>query len=209
MSRGQSRTRGGADYCGKRLLDLAVVAVAAVPALIVGCVCGLAIKTTSDGPVFFRQDRVGRSGQRFRIWKFRTMIDGDNPVIPADDRITAVGRVLRRTSLDELPQLLNVLQGHMSIVGPRPTLPYQAERWSARQRRRLDQRPGLTGLAQVSGRNDLSWDDRIELDLRYIARSSLGQDLRIITRTARTLWSGQGTGATAVHDRLACVGESP
>ncbi len=190
-------------YRGKRAFDLAVVAVVAVPALVLGGLCALAVRFGSRGPVLFRQERVGRDGVPFTVLKFRTMLAGDNPVIPRPDRITAVGRILRRTSLDELPQLLNVLRGEMSVVGPRPTLAYQVERWTRRQQGRLAVRPGLTGLAQVSGRNDLSWADRIELDLEYVARQSLRHDLGLVARTAGALIGG--TGATAADDPIATV----
>ena len=197
----------GRSYVGKRCLDLVVMVAIAVPVLVIGSLCAVAIKLTSSGPVFFRQARVGRHGEIFRIWKFRTMVEGDNPVIPSASRITGIGRLLRRTSLDEVPQLLNVAMGDMSIVGPRPTLSYQADRWTDRQRRRLDARPGLTGLAQIHGRNDLSWNDRIELDLDYISRQSLWRDLNIMIRTGGVLMSGSGNGATAAHDPIARVVE--
>ncbi len=190
-------------YRGKRAFDLAVVAVVAVPALVLGGLCALAVRFGSRGPVLFRQERVGRDGAPFTVLKFRTMLAGDNPVIPRPDRITAVGRILRRTSLDELPQLLNVLRGEMSVVGPRPTLAYQVERWTPRQQGRLAVRPGLTGLAQVSGRNDLSWADRIELDLEYVTRQSLRHDLGLVARTAGALIGG--TGTTAADDPIATV----
>jgi len=196
---------GSKSYRGKRALDLAILLLAAPPALLIGIVCAIAIKTTSRGPALFRQVRVGRSGVPFTVLKFRTMLDGDNPIIPSSDRITAVGRVLRRTSLDELPQLLNVARGEMSVVGPRPTLAYQVERWTESQRHRLDVRPGLTGLAQVNGRNDLSWPERIEFDLRYVADQSLRSDLSIIGRTATAMLTGEGSGATAADDPIAGV----
>lgn len=196
-------TRAAHPYRAKRLVDLAILAVVAVPAAVVGLVCAVAVRLTSRGPVLFLQERVGRNGESFVVYKFRTMFNGDNPVIPTADRITRVGRVLRRTSLDELPQLLNVAKGEMSIVGPRPTLGYQADRWTARQRERLAVRPGLTGLAQVNGRNDLTWPDRIEYDLTYVQTQSVLTDLRIIGRTAAALIGGEGTGATAADDPLA------
>jgi len=192
-------------YRGKRALDLAILLLAGPPALLIGLVCALAIKATSRGPALFRQVRVGQAGVPFTVLKFRTMFDGDNPIIPSNDRITAVGRVLRRTSLDELPQLINVARGQMSVVGPRPTLAYQVERWTESQRHRLDVRPGLTGLAQINGRNDLSWPERIEFDLQYVAESSLLRDLSIIGRTATAMLSGEGAGATAADDPIADV----
>jgi len=193
------------SYRGKRALDLAILMLAGLPALLIGLVCAVAIKTTSRGPALFRQIRVGRSGVPFTVLKFRTMLDGDNPIIPSSDRITAVGRVLRRTSLDELPQLVNVARGEMSVVGPRPTLSYQVERWTESQRHRLDARPGLTGLAQINGRNNLSWPERIEFDLRYVADQSLRCDLLIISRTATAMLTGEGSGATTADDPIAKV----
>ena len=194
-----------APYRGKRLLDLAVLAVVALPALAVGVVCAAAVKLTSPGPVFFRQERIGRDGRPFRVWKFRTMVHGDNPVFPDATRITSAGRVLRRLSLDELPQLLNVAAGEMSVVGPRPTLAYQVERYDDHQRRRLAVRPGLTGLAQVNGRNSLSWGDRIDLDVRYVEEQSLRTDLAILAATARTILSGDGIEGHPTDDPLAAT----
>ncbi|MEQ8840693.1 MAG: sugar transferase [Acidimicrobiales bacterium] len=195
-------------YAGKRLADLAILVVVAVPVLLLGALCAVAVRLTSRGPVFFLQERVGMNGNPFVVWKFRTMLDGDNPIIPSDDRITAVGRVLRRISLDELPQLINVARGEMSIVGPRPTLAYQVERWTDRQRGRLAVRPGLTGLAQVNGRNDLSWAERIEYDLTYVDTQSIRTDAAILLRTISVMVGGEGTGATAVDDPIAAPVEA-
>ena len=190
-------------YAGKRLFDLAVVAVVAIPAFLLGSICALAVLTTSRGPVFFRQERIGMGGKPFMVWKFRTMVDGDNPMFPDATRITSAGRVLRRLSLDELPQLLNVAAGEMSVVGPRPTLAYQVERYDEHQRRRLAVRPGLTGLAQISGRNSLSWSDRIDYDVTYVENQSIGTDLRIIAKTASTILSGDGVEGHPTDDPLA------
>jgi lipopolysaccharide/colanic/teichoic acid biosynthesis glycosyltransferase len=205
MSSGDTSRPAAADrpYRGKRVVDLAVLALVAVPAAAVGLACAVAVRLTSPGPVFFRQERIGRDGRPFLVWKFRTMTAGDNPVFPDPDRITSAGRVLRRLSLDELPQLLNVAAGQMSIVGPRPTLAYQVERYDDRQRRRLAVRPGLTGLAQVSGRNSLSWPERIEWDLRYVETQSVSTDLRIIARTVGAMASGDGVGGHPTDDPLA------
>lgn len=192
-------------YRGKRVSDLVILAAVAVPAVLLGGCAALAVRLTSRGPVLFRQERVGQDGHPFEVLKFRTMLDGDNPIIPADDRITSAGRILRRLSLDELPQLVNVARGEMSVIGPRPTLAYQVERWTAEQRGRLAVRPGLTGWAQVNGRNDLSWPDRIELDLEYVEHQSFGLDSKILLRTAKAMVSGEGTGATAADDPLARV----
>jgi lipopolysaccharide/colanic/teichoic acid biosynthesis glycosyltransferase len=142
-------------------------------------------------------------GKVFMVWKFRTMVAGENPIFPDATRITPAGRWLRRLSLDELPQLINVATGEMSVVGPRPTLGYQVERYDDHQRRRLAVRPGLTGLAQVSGRNSLSWGDRIDLDVRYVETQSLATDLRLIARTAGTILSGDGIDGHPTDDPLA------
>lgn len=199
-SPGLSCDRG--PYRGQRLLDLVVVALVAVPVVSVGLVCALAIKATSRGPVFFRQQRVGMGGKSFEVVKFRTMLVGDNPLIPDASRITLAGRFLRRLSLDELPQLLNVVNGDMSVVGPRPTLAYQVERYDQRQLGRLCVRPGLTGLAQVRGRNTLSWAQRINFDLEYIQTRSVWLDLRIIAATPRQLLGGSGVEGHDPHDPL-------
>lgn len=190
-------------YRGKRVFDLVLLAVVAVPAIAVGAVCALAVRLTSRGPVFFRQDRVGMGGEVFSVWKFRTMVAGDNPIFPDASRITSAGRWLRRLSLDELPQLLNVAAGEMSIVGPRPTLPYQVERYDGRQRLRLCVRPGLTGLAQVNGRNALDWSARIELDITYVQIQSVRIDLGILARTAKVVLSGEGAEGHPTDDPLA------
>lgn len=175
-----------------RGLDVVVLALVAVPALVVGAACAVAIKLTSSGPVLFRQERVGRDGVPFVAVKFRSMLVGDNPLVPDDDRITSAGRILRRTSLDELPQLLNVARGEMSIVGPRPTLAEQVALYDDRQRQRLAVKPGLTGLAQIRGRNELRWAERIEHDLEYVQTRSLWLDLRILVATVRVVLTGEG-----------------
>jgi lipopolysaccharide/colanic/teichoic acid biosynthesis glycosyltransferase len=192
------------SYRGKRLFDLAVLAVAAVAAALVGLVCAVAIKLTSRGPVLFTQERVGLGGRLFRVCKFRTMVDAaDNPLFPAAERITPVGRLLRRLSLDELPQLLNVARGEMSIVGPRPTLAYQVARYDDRQRQRLTVRPGVTGLAQVRGRNAMPWADRIEVDLEYVRDQSLLLDVRVLWWTVAAVLRGGGVEGHPVDDPLA------
>lgn len=189
-------------YRGKRMLDIAMVAVAAVPAAAIGLGCAVAVRLSGPGPVLFRQTRVGHNGKPFELLKFRTMTIGDNPIVPDDSVITPVGRVLRRFSLDELPQLVNVARGEMSVVGPRPTLPYQVERYSPRERGRLTVRPGLTGWAQVNGRNSLAWEQRIDLDLDYVAKQNLSLDLRIAARTAKVVLSGHGVHGHDVTDPL-------
>jgi lipopolysaccharide/colanic/teichoic acid biosynthesis glycosyltransferase len=192
-------------YRGKRALDLVLVAVLAVPAGLLGVACAIAVRLTSRGPVFFRQERIGRDGEPFLVWKFRTMVAGDNPIFPDATRITSAGRWLRRLSLDELPQLLNVAAGEMSIVGPRPTLAYQVARYDQRQRLRLCVRPGLTGWAQVNGRNALDWPARIELDVAYVQTQSLRLDLQILLATVRVVLTGDGAEGHPQQDPLAAV----
>lgn len=193
-------------YRGKRLVDLAVLAFVTVPAVLIGALCAVAVRLTSSGPVFFRQERIGMDGRPFLVWKFRTMVDGDNPVFPDATRITSAGRVLRRLSLDELPQLLNVASGDMSVVGPRPTLAYQVERYDDVQRGRLAVRPGLTGRAQISGRNALPWDERIRYDLEYVRAQSPAEDVRIMAATLRVMLSGRGAEGHPTDDPLSAPG---
>ena len=152
--------------------------------------------------MLYRQLRVGRDDADFELLKLRTMVVGAEhqgagyAVDKGDPRITSVGRVLRRLSLDELPQLWNVVRGDMSVVGPRPTLRYQVERYNDRQRRRLDVKPGITGWAQVHGRAALPWDERIELDVWYVEHRSLLLDLKILVKTPLALFAGTYKGAT-------------
>jgi lipopolysaccharide/colanic/teichoic acid biosynthesis glycosyltransferase len=158
----------------------------------------VAIRLDSRGPAIYRQRRVGRGGREFDLLKLRTMVQGSDPVgigtaiEEGDPRITRVGAPLRRFSLDELPNLVNVLRGEMAIVGPRPTIPAQVAEYTGFQRRRLDVKPGLTGWAQVNGRTTLEWKDRIELDVWYVEHRSLMLDLRILARTAMLLLTGRG-----------------
>jgi lipopolysaccharide/colanic/teichoic acid biosynthesis glycosyltransferase len=161
-----------------------------------------AIVLEDRGPVLYRQRRVGKDGVEFELLKLRTMVVGAETmgagfaVDEGDPRITKVGRVLRRLSLDELPQLWNVLRGDMSLIGPRPTLGYQVERYTPRQRRRLEVKPGITGWAQVHGRAKLPWDERIELDVWYVENRSFWLDLKILAKTPGALMSGTYKGAT-------------
>jgi lipopolysaccharide/colanic/teichoic acid biosynthesis glycosyltransferase len=181
---------------GKRAFDLVLsvgVLIVLAPLLLV---IAIAIKATSRGPVFYTQERIGKDGRPFRFIKFRTMVVGAEKIgagvlcLQNDPRVSAVGRWLRRFSVDELPQVFNVLRGEMSVIGPRPGLAYQTREYTPHQRRRLTVLPGITGWAQVNGRNSLSWDDRIRLDLEYIDRMSLTMDLRILLRTAKTVLVG-------------------
>jgi len=191
------------SYKGKRLVDWTILLGLAPPALVTGLFCAAAVKLGSRGPIFFRQERIGLHGKSFRIFKFRTMIDADNPLFPDPSRITKVGAVLRRLSLDELPQLINVARGEMSIVGPRPTLRYQVERYTDRQRQRLAIRPGVTGLAQVRGRNEVPWAERIEMDLEYVAKQSIWMDLKILILSLTVVVGGGGVEGHPTDDPLA------
>ena len=158
----------------------------------------LAIKLDDPGPVFFRQERAGKDGRVFLIFKFRTMVVDEtrtnrDVIIPEEDpRITRVGRFLRKTSLDELPQLINIFKGEMSLVGPRPTLPVQVEDYDSWQRRRLLVKPGITGWAQIHGRNALTWPERIELDIWYVEKRSFRLDLKILLETFFVVLNRQG-----------------
>jgi lipopolysaccharide/colanic/teichoic acid biosynthesis glycosyltransferase len=160
----------------------------------------IAVKLGDGGPVLFKQTRVGKGGEDFELLKLRTMVVGAEhqgagyAVNRGDSRITRVGRFLRRTSVDELPQLWNVVRGEMSVIGPRPTLRYQVERYDERQRRRLDVLPGITGWAQIHGRAALSWDERIELDVWYVDHGSPLTDLLILLRTPLALLGGTYKG---------------
>jgi lipopolysaccharide/colanic/teichoic acid biosynthesis glycosyltransferase len=188
----------------RRAFDVAVAAsVLAVtsPLLVIAIV---AIRLESTGPAIYRQRRVGRDGREFDVLKLRTMVDGAEfvgaglAVNVGDPRITRVGKILRRASLDELPNLVNVLRGEMAIVGPRPTIPAQVAQYTERERERLAVRPGITGWAQVNGRTSLPWTERIELDLWYIEHRSWRLDLQILRRSARLVFGGEGLykGAT-------------
>jgi sugar transferase EpsL len=192
-------------YRGKRLFDLTVLTLIAVPALIIGIVSALAILIDDGSPVFFRQVRIGRDGQPFIVLKLRTMAKTrrQRSAFPEVHEITRAGQILRRMSIDELPQLINVLRGSMSIVGPRPTLPYQVQRYDSRQFGRLRVQPGLTGLAQVNGRNQMSWSERIEWDLRYVENQSMRLDLKVLGRTVRVITTGDGVSGHPHHDPIA------
>ena len=173
----------------KRAIDLGVSSIGLILLAFPFVLIALAIKLDSRGPVFFRQERVGQHGRLFRPWKFRTMVVGaveqglGYNVAKDDPRITRVGRFLREWGLDELPQLINVLRGEMSLVGPRPTLPYQVERYDSFQRRRLLVKPGITGWALIHGRNLLTWEERIKYDVWYAEHWSIWLDLWILLKT--------------------------
>jgi sugar transferase EpsL len=170
----------------KRLLDLSVAIVTLVLALPILGIVAVLIRFTMGSPVLFRQKRPGRHGQIFELIKFRTMAELNGPdgePLSDEERLTALGRFLRRSSIDELPQLWNVIRGDMSLVGPRPLLAEYLELYSQRQSRRHEVLPGITGLAQVLGRNAIEWEDRLELDVQYVERQSLQMDLRILWMT--------------------------
>jgi lipopolysaccharide/colanic/teichoic acid biosynthesis glycosyltransferase len=181
-----------------RAFDIAVALIALAILSPVLLLAALAIKLGSEGPVLYRQRRVGLGGEEFEMLKLRTMVAGSDPVgvgvvVTRDDpRVTAAGRVLRRTSLDEIPNLVNVLRGEMAIVGPRPTIPAQVKDYTPRQRRRHEVRPGITGWAQVRGRAGIPWEERIELDLWYVEHRGAALDARILARTVWLLLSGHG-----------------
>jgi lipopolysaccharide/colanic/teichoic acid biosynthesis glycosyltransferase len=185
-----------------RALDVLVAGVGLVVTSPLLAAAALATKLESRGPAFYRQTRVGKDGVDFELLKLRTMVVGAEnvgagyAVDKGDARITRVGRILRRTSIDELPQLWNILRGDMGVIGPRPTLRYQVQQYDEHQRRRLEIRPGLTGWAQVHGRASLPWADRIDLDVWYVENRSPKVDLEILLRTPLALFRGTYRGAT-------------
>ncbi|MDP8905453.1 MAG: sugar transferase [Chloroflexota bacterium] len=191
----------------KRALDLVFCAIVFVPVAIAGLLCALAIRLDSPGPIVYAQTREGKDGRPFRMYKFRTMVKNADELLPSlahlnallppdfkipnDPRITRVGRLLRKTSLDELPQFLNVLKGDMSIVGPRPTL-IGLEAYKLWQCERLEVRPGITGIWQLEGRHATSFDERLRYDLEYIRSMSLLLDIKLILRTVLVVFRGTG-----------------
>jgi lipopolysaccharide/colanic/teichoic acid biosynthesis glycosyltransferase len=185
-----------------RAADVAVAGTALVATAPLLGLAALAVKLEDGGPILYRQSRVGKDGVDFELLKLRTMVVGAETmgagfaVNEGDSRITRAGRLLRKLSLDELPQLWNVLRGDMSVIGPRPTLRYQVERYTDRQRRRLEVKPGITGWAQIHGRATLPWEERIELDVWYVEHRSPRLDLKILLRTPRSLFGGTYKGAT-------------
>jgi lipopolysaccharide/colanic/teichoic acid biosynthesis glycosyltransferase len=193
---------GGGGHPLNRAVDVAIAGGALVIASPLLGLAALAVKLEDGGPVLYRQTRVGKDGVDFDVLKLRTMVVGAErvgagfAVDKGDPRITHSGRILRRLSLDELPQLWNVVRGDMSIIGPRPTLRYQVDAYDERQRHRLDVKPGLTGWAQIHGRASLPWAERIELDLWYVRHRSWKTDLLILARTPRALFSGTYKGKT-------------
>ncbi|HTU98018.1 MAG TPA: sugar transferase [Solirubrobacteraceae bacterium] len=188
----------------KRALDILIALPLVLLSAPVVAVLAVAVRLESPGDPIYRQTRVGQHGRLFDIYKLRTMVDGAEftgaglAIAAGDARITRLGALLRRTSLDELPNLWNVLRGDMSIVGPRPTLKTQVDQYTERQRGRLEVKPGITGWAQINGRASLPWPERIELDLWYVEHRSLALDLRILSRTLGQVLRGHGIykGAT-------------
>ncbi len=182
----------------KRALDLLIAGAGAILSAPLVALLALAIRIESPGHPIYRQARVGKDGKLFEIYKLRTMVRGAEftgaglAIQEGDDRITRIGNFLRRYSLDELPNLWNVLRGEMSIVGPRPTLEVQVLQYTEHQRRRLEVKPGITGWAQINGRASLPWTERIELDIWYVEHQSIRLDLRILARTWRLVVGGQG-----------------
>jgi lipopolysaccharide/colanic/teichoic acid biosynthesis glycosyltransferase len=182
----------------KRGLDLLIAGVGSIVCAPVVALLALAVRLESAGHPLYTQTRIGRDGEPFTIYKLRTMVSGAEftgaglAINQGDDRITRVGAFLRRTSLDELPNLWNVLWGEMSIVGPRPTVPVQVAQYTERERGRLSVKPGITGWAQIHGRASLPWSERIELDLWYVEHQSLALDLRILARTVEMVLTGRG-----------------
>jgi lipopolysaccharide/colanic/teichoic acid biosynthesis glycosyltransferase len=187
-----------ASRAATRALDLLIGGLGALLTAPLVAFAALAIRLESPGHPIYRQTRVGRDGRPFQIFKLRTMVRGAEftgaglAIQEGDDRITRVGAFLRRTSLDELPNLWNVVRGEMSIVGPRPTIQVQVDQYTDRQRGRLAVKPGITGWAQVHGRASLPWSERIELDLWYVEHRSLALDLKILARTAKLVFRGEG-----------------
>jgi sugar transferase EpsL len=179
----------------KRLFDIAVSLAATVvlsPILLITAVC---VRVFLGGPVLFRQQRPGLNERLFTLYKFRTMkeeYDDEGNLLPDEDRLTPFGLLLRRTSIDELPELFNVIRGEMSLVGPRPLLPEYLSLYNLRQRRRHDVRPGITGWAQINGRNAASWLDRLELDIWYVENRSMMLDLKILASTISKVLRSEG-----------------
>jgi lipopolysaccharide/colanic/teichoic acid biosynthesis glycosyltransferase len=206
-SGGKTRLKGSTYHFIKRALDLAICLLAMPVILPLLVLCSLAVGIDSPGPIFYSQQRTGKGGRRFKMYKLRTMVKNADELkqkymhlnlltypdfkIVNDPRITRVGRFLRKTSLDELPQIFNVLMGNMTLVGPRPTS-FSASTYSLWHTARLECKPGLTGLWQVCGRNELDFDDRVRLDIAYMRNQSFWLDLQILVRTVGTVFTGRG-----------------
>ena len=185
----------------KSIFDYIVAGISLILLLPIFIIIGILIKIYSKGPIFFKQERLGKNGKVFKIYKFRTMVDnainlGKGLSIQKNDsRITKIGNFLRKTSLDELPQFINILRGEMSFVGPRPPVPYHPykyENYTNQKRKRFLMRPGVTGLAQISGRNNLTWDERIEFDIKYIDKFNFFYDMKILLKTIKKVFFKEG-----------------
>ena len=201
-----------AEYRGKRALDLLLVLATLPVWLPLLAVVAVLVRMTLGAPVLFAQQRPGREERPFRLVKFRTMTDerdSSGTLLPDAERLTRFGRKLRSTSLDELPELWNVLRGEMSLVGPRPLLTRYLSRYSERHRRRHEVRPGITGLAQVSGRNAITWSDKLDLDVEYVERCSPGLDIRILVRTLWSVVRREGITAEGVATMPEFTGYDP
>jgi lipopolysaccharide/colanic/teichoic acid biosynthesis glycosyltransferase len=191
---GQDRILVGA-WRGKRLFDLAGATVALHVAALPMAGIATAIRMTMGGPVLFKQRRAGLHGEAFDVYKFRTMTDArdsEGALLPDEQRLTELGKFLRRSSLDELPQIFNVLEGNMSLVGPRPFFLRYVDRYTPEQARRHDVKPGITGWNQVNGRSGISWDEKLALDLEYVDNQSVVFDLKILCRTVWIVVSRKG-----------------
>ena len=181
--------------CGQRLFDIALTLLGLIVLAPVIAVVAFLVRRSLGAPIFFRQERLGRNGEPFAVYKFRTMTDGRDAggaLLPDAQRMTRLGNFLRASSLDELPELLNILKGEMSLVGPRPLFVHYAERYTPEQMRRHDVRPGLTGWAQVNGRNAISWEEKFAYDLWYVEHQSLLLDVKIIGMTLRKVLQRAG-----------------
>lgn len=191
----------------KSLLDWVIILVSIVVLMPIFLIISIAIKIDSKGPILFTQTRVGQHSKTFKIIKFRTMLtfeesfNEDGTPIENYSRITTVGNILRKTSLDELPQIFNIFKGEMSLVGPRPTLEYQVRKYTKEQFKRLEVKPGLTGRAQINGRNNISWEKKIEYDIQYVEELSFWNDLLIIIKTFSVLIKADDNSFTE-HDKL-------
>jgi lipopolysaccharide/colanic/teichoic acid biosynthesis glycosyltransferase len=191
----------------KRFIDVTVSGISLILLFPIFIIVIISIKVDSNGPALFTQKRVGKEGKEFKIFKFRTMLTFEDSFYPDGspienyDRITKVGNILRKTSIDELPQLINIFIGDMSIVGPRPTLSYQVEKYDDNQARRLKVKPGLTGLAQVNGRNSLSWEQKIQYDIDYVDNITFLSDLKIILKTFVVVFKSEKIEFVA-HDEI-------
>jgi lipopolysaccharide/colanic/teichoic acid biosynthesis glycosyltransferase len=193
----------------KEIFDKVVAFIALIILLPLFLIVAVLIKIDSKGPVFFMQERVGKNGKIFKTFKFRTMVDGADKktkgiyIDKSNPYVTRVGKILRRTGIDELPQLINVLKGDMSLVGPRPTLEYQVKKYNDFQKKRLLMKPGITGWALVNGRNKLTWNERIKLDVWYVEHWNFWLDLKILFKTVWVVAKGEGLYAGRKTDEIA------